>query len=231
MIGGSADFYVEALKSAFRVEVAYTSGEEFANTMEARMFSESDVVRWVIGWDRPTFIPFLNKNRTFLISGQLFGEHLLDHEESTVNSAGLPTRRKIGMPNWENNYILTLLIQGNYINDRLTPQLLTAYDFGARSGAVAPSVSWTPDNHWVISAGFNIKFGEGAHEYDDNLSANILAPFTCAPPLALSGSPVCATPYSSLGKKGIEPLGRFRAGPFGNAIDEDEFQLTVRYQF
>jgi len=73
MIGGSADFYVEALKSAFRVEVAYTSGEEFANTMEARMFSESDVVRWVIGWDRPTFIPFLNKNRTFLISGQLFG--------------------------------------------------------------------------------------------------------------------------------------------------------------
>lgn len=231
LIGGSADFYIDSIKSAFRVELAYTSGEEFANTIEERLFSESDVVRWVIGWDRPTFIPFLNKNRSFLISAQLFGQHLLDHEEASVNSAGIPTLRKIGMPDWENNYIFTLLIQGNYMNDRITPQIITAWDFSARSGAVAPTVTWKPDNNWVVTAGFNIKWGEGAREYDDNLTANIFAPDTCAPPLRAAMHPACAASFSSLGKKAIEPLGRFRAGPIGNAIDEDEFQITVRYQF
>ena len=231
LIGGSADFYIESIKSAFRVEVAYTSGEEFANTLEERLFSESDVVRWVIGWDRPTFIPFLNKNRSFLISAQLFGQHLLDHEEASVNSAGIPTGRKVGMPDWENNYILTLLIQGNYMNDRITPQIITAWDFGARSGAVAPTVTWKPTNNWVVTAGFNIKWGEGAREYDDNLTANIFPPYTCPPPMLLGGDPACFASFSSLGKKGVEPLGRFRAGPIGNAINEDEFQLTVRYQF
>ncbi len=231
LIGGSADFYVESLKSAFRVELAYTSGEEFANTLEERMFSDSDVVRWVIGVDRPTFIPFLSKNRSILVSAQLFGQHLLDHEEASVNSAGIPTGRKVGMPDWENNYIFTLLLQANYMNDRVTPQIITAYDFGARSGAVAPTVTWKPDNNWVVTAGFNIKWGEGAHEYDDNLSANIFAPYTCPPPMVMGGAPECSSSFSSLGKKGVEPLGRFRAGPIGNAINEDEFQLTVRYQF
>ena len=36
---------------------------------------------------------------------------------------------------------------------------------------------------------------------------------------------------SSLGVGGFEPLGRFRAGPIGSAINEDEFQLTIRYRF
>lgn len=231
LVGGSADFYVESIKSAFRIELAYTSGEEFANTMEERLFSESDVVRWVIGMDRPTFIPFLNKNRSILVSAQLFGQHLLDHEEASVNSAGIPTSRKIGMPDWENNYIFTLLLQANYMNDRITPQIITAWDFGARSGAVAPTVTWKPDNNWVVTAGFNIKWGEGAREYDDNLTANIFAPYTCPPPMLMGGAPECFSSFSSLGKKAIEPLGRFRAGPIGNAINEDEFQLTVRYQF
>lgn len=231
LIGGSADFYSEALKSAFRIELAYTTGEEFANTLDERLFSESDVVRWVIGMDRPTFIPWLNENRTFLISAQLFGQHLLDHEEASVNSLGIPTGTKVGMPDWEDNYIFTLLVQGNYMNDRLTPEIITAWDVRARSGAVAPSLTWKPSNKWVLKAGFNIKFGEGARSYDDNLTANIFPPATCPPPLLLSGSPACGTSFSSLGKKGVEPLGRFRAGPIGNAINEDEFQLTIRYQF
>jgi hypothetical protein len=37
--------------------------------------------------------------------------------------------------------------------------------------------------------------------------------------------------FSSLGVSGFEPLGRFRAGPIGSAINEDEFQLTIRYRF
>jgi len=231
MVGASADFYIEALKSAFRVEVSHTSGEEFPNTLEERLFSESDVVRWVIGIDRPTFIPFLNKRRAFLLSLQVFGQHLLDHELQRVNAQGIPTGADVGMVDWKNNYISTFLFQGNYLNDRLTPQILTAYDFKANSGVVSPSVDWKINNSWRLTAAINLKFGDGARVFDDNRAANPYPPFTCAPQLGAAGSPLCGAPYSSLGASGFEPLGRFRAGPFGMGINEDEYQLTLRYRF
>ncbi len=231
LLGGSADFYVEPLKAAIRVEGAYTRGEEFPDTSKADLNSGSDVFRWVIGIDRPTFIPFLNDRRAFLISAQLFGQHLLDHDTSRVNSAGIPTKGPVGFTDLKDNYVATLLIQGNYMNDRLTPQVITAWDFGAKSGAVVPSVDWRIGNNWRINLAANIKFGKGPRSADDNRSANPYPPATCAPPLATTGSPLCGSAYSSLGVSGFEPLGRFKSGPFGTGINEDEVQLTVRYQF
>jgi hypothetical protein len=244
LIGASADFYIEAMKTAFRVEVAHTSGEEFPNTLEERLFSESDVVRWVIGIDRPTFIPFLNKRRAFLLSLQVFGQHLLDHQLSTENAQGMTTRLslppgeplttpspEVGMVDWEDNYIATFLFQGNYLNDRLTPQVLTAYDFEAGSGAVAPSIDWKINNSWRLTAVVNFKYGDGAQVFDDNRFANPFPPATCAPPVIATDPAACGASFSSLGLGGFEPLGRFRAGPIGSAINEDEFQLTIRYRF
>jgi hypothetical protein len=233
MVGASADFYSEALKSAFRVEVAHTSGEEFPNTLEERLFSESDVVRWVIGIDRPTFIPFLHRTRAFLLSLQVFGQHLLDHELQRVNAQGIPTIADVGMVDWKNNYIATFLFQGNYLNDRLTPQILSAWDFKAGSGAIVPSIDWKINNSWRLTAAFNFKVGDGAQAFDDNRAANPYPPYTCAPQLIGQDPPhpACFSPYSSLGVGGFEPLGRFRAGPFGMGINEDEYQLTLRYRF
>ncbi len=231
MVGASADFYVEPMKSAIRVEVSHTSGEEFPNTLRQRLYSKSDVIRWVIGIDRPTFIPFLNKDRAFLLSLQVFGQHLMDHELQTVNAQGMPTLSKVGMVDWKNNYIATFLFQGNYRSDTITPQILSAYDFGAHAGAVSPSVDWKINNNWRLTAALNFKFGTGARAFDDDRGANIFPPYTCAPPLAAAGSPACFSPYSSLGLSGYEPLGRFRAGPIGMAINEDEYQLTLRYRF
>ena len=135
------------------------------------------------------------------------------------------------MVDWEDNYITTFLFQGNYLNDRLTPQILTAYDFEAGSGAVAPSIDWKINNNWRVIALVNIKFGDGAQAFDDNRFANPFPPATCPPPVIATDPAACGTPFSSLGLSGFEPLGRFRAGPIGSAINEDEFQLTIRYRF
>jgi len=218
LFGGSADFYVDSIKSVFRVEVAHTSGEEFANTLRPRLFSESDVVRWVVGWDRPTFIPFLNKNRAVLLSAQIFGQHLLDHE---LQKGPLGP---IGMPDWKDNYIGTLLIKAWYMNDRLSPQLLTAYDTGAGTGVVSPSVDWLINDRWRLTAAFNLKFGNGAHTFSDCRGCNPFPPYTSTP-LHDNGQP------GDIGLGGFEPLGRFRAGPIGMAREENEFQVTIRYRF
>lgn len=217
MIGGSADFYVDKLKTAVRVETAWTTGEEFANTLRPRLFSESDVVRWVVGVDRPTFIPFLNKKRAFLLSAQLFGQHLLDHE---LESGPLG---KVGMPDWEHNLIGTLLVKGWYKNDRLSPQVIMAYDGRAQAATVAPSIDWLITDNWQFIAGANLKFGTGARAFDDDRSCGCFPPFT-------GGAPGDAA-TASAGLGGYEPLGRFRAGPIGMAQNEDEVHISLRYRF
>lgn len=214
MVGGSMDMQLEEIKSSLRLETAVTKGEEFANTARPSLYSESKVWRYVIGLDRPTFIPFLNESRAFLLSAQLFGQHLLDHEEHRGPFG------KYGMPDWEHNHIATFLMKGWYMNDRVSPQIIMAHDFQAESTVAAPSVEWLYSDNLKITVGANYKFGDGAQKYNDARDTNPFPPFTGAPP---------AGPAQGL--SGYEPLGRFRAGPIGMANKEDEVFVTVRYKF
>ena len=95
MFGGSVDYYSQSIDTVFRVEAAYTQGEEFANTLRKELYSESDVFRFVIGADKNVFFRSLNDRRAFLLSAQLFGQHLVDHETEQA------TLGKVGMPDWE----------------------------------------------------------------------------------------------------------------------------------
>lgn len=227
LYGGSLDLYVDSIKSVFRVEVAYTSGEEFANTLRPELFSESDVLRYVIGWDRDTFIPWLNENKAFLLSAQLFGQHILDHEleETAGSAAGIPGFTKAGIPDWKNNWIATFLIKGWWMQNRLSPQIIAAYDFKARAAAIAPSIDWLINDDWRVVFGANFKVGKGARTFDDCRTCNPFPPFTA--------TPLHADPFvpGSVGLAGLEPLGRFRAGPIGSAQKEDEIQVSLRYRF
>jgi hypothetical protein len=233
MFGGSADWYLEAVKTSFRVELSYTTDEEFADTSQPKLYSESDVFRGVIGFDRPTFLRWLNRDRAFLVSGQIFYQRIMDHETYNVNSLGIPTLSEIGFQDHEDNILLTLLLQGNYMNDRVTPQILMAYDTQAQAGVIGPSIEWKPVNAWVIKLGLNLKWANdpAAMPADDNRAANPFPPFTCPPPVQAAAPAACGTAFSSLGVAGFEPLGRFRSGPIGTAVNEDEVQLSVRYQF
>lgn len=217
MFGGSLDFYVDPLKTVFRVEGAYTKGEEFANTLEPDLYSESDVFRWVLGADRSTWIRSINANKAILFSAQVFGQHLLDHElEQGVLGP-------VGMPDWEDNYIATLLIKGWWQQDRLSPQIIFAHDFEANATVAEPGVEWIVNDNLKITAKANIKFGDGAHKFDDVRSINPFDPFTALAPGQLPGE--------SFGLGGFEPLGRFRAGPIGMAEEEDFVSINVRYSF
>ncbi len=222
LIGGSADFELQALKAAVRVEAAFTDGEQFANTLREDLYSANNVFRSVVGIDRPTFIPFINPSRTTLISAQIFYQHIFDHQRarSTLGTAGIP--------DFEDNVTGTLLIKAFLMNDRLSPQVITAYDVGARAGVTAPSVDWIVNDHMKLTVGANVKWTTGSidrYEFDDCRSCNPFAPFT-----APFGDTDPLTPFSR-GLSGLEPLGRFRAGPIGAARKEDELFATLRYAF
>ena len=130
------------------------------------------------------------------------------------------------MPDWEENWIATLLIKGWWMNDQLSPQVVSAYDFRAHAAVVAPSVEWLISDHWKVNLGGSIKFGReyasGDFEFDDCRSCNPYPPFTMTTDLLDT---------SSLALAGWEPLGRFRAGPIGMAQEENEIQLLIQYRF
>jgi hypothetical protein len=219
LLGGSMDMQLDSIKSSLRVETAVTQGEEFANTARPKLYSESKVWRYVIGLDRPTFIPFLNEGRAFLLSAQLFGQHLLDHEEHRGPWG------KYGMPDWEHNHIGTFLIKGWYMNDRVSPQMIMAHDFGANSSVAAPSVEWLYSDNLKITFGGNFKFGDGARKYNDCRDCNPWPAYTA------TGVHVNPMQPGPVGLTGFEPLGRFRAGPIGMANKEDEVSVSLRYKF
>ena len=224
LIGASVDYYSQAIDTVFRVEIAGTQGEEFANTLRPELYSESDAVRFVIGADKNFFIRSLNKDRAFLISGQIFGQHLLDHELKQA------TLGKVGMPDWEKNHIATLLIKGWWMNDRLSPQVIMAHDFRAGATVVSPSVAWLISDNWQLVLTANFKTGGSDHKFDDCRLCNPFGPFTTSIP-ALPEHGTDGLTSGSAGLTGFEPLGRFRSGPLGMAEKEDEIQIAIRYRF
>ncbi len=220
LLGGSLDFTIAPIETVARIEAAMTWGEEFANTLRPELYSESRVARYVVGLDRLTFIPFLNANRTFLFSLQIFGQHLLDHE---LEQAQLG---QIGMPDWKDNWTATLFIQTWYLQDRLQPKFVLARDWKAGAYAVQPSVDFLLSQNFLVSFGANVKFGDGAQKFNDCRDCNPYPPFTA---YASSGGPLLEA--GPVGLTGYEPLGRFRQGPLGSSDKEDEVFITLSYQF
>ena len=220
LVGGSMDFQIESLGGAMRLEGAYTSGEEFANTLKPEMYSKNNVWRSVIGFDRPTFVPFISTERTVLFSGQLFYQHIFDHQKE-ARPWGMS-----GMPDWENNVIGTLLMKAFLMQDRLSPEVIFARDFQAKANVIAPAVEWSATDNLKFKFGANVKFGSEQNnwQWSSGHSANQLAPFTNA---GVNGG---AQQYDS-GLGGVEPLGRFRAGPIGTAFGQNEIFATMRYKF
>jgi hypothetical protein len=201
------------------MEGAMTWGEEFANSSRDNLYSKNRVFRGVIGIDRPTFIPFISETSATLISAQLFYQHIFDHE---IYDAPLG---KIGMVDWENNFIGTLLIKGFMKNGTVSPQIIFAHDFQARATAIAPQVEWNMTNDLKVTIGANYKIASDRDrwKFDDCRSCGPYAPFN-----SYSGSQAVGENY---GLGGMEPLGRFRAGPIGAAFKENDIFLRLNYKF
>lgn len=216
LLGGSMDFQLPSVGAAVRMEGAMTWGEEFANSMRDQLYSKNKVWRSVIGIDRPTFIPFISETSATLISAQLFYQHIFDHE-----TEDRPLGR-IGMVDWKDNFIGTLLIKGFLKNGTVSPQIIFAHDFQAQATAVAPQVEWNMTNDLKLTLGANYKIAEGRDrwKFDD---CRACGPFTQFSATGVKGD--------NFGMTGMEPLGRFRAGPIGAAWKENDIFLRLNYKF
>jgi hypothetical protein len=118
----------------------------------------SDVVRWSLGIDINRYIRFLNPSQSFLISGQVFGAHILDFNDKPLAEAvpnfGFahfavpvrdPHRNNQAFVNLDPYQIInTLSIATSYSSGVISPALVFLYDWQG-SWLVQPGVTFVRD--------------------------------------------------------------------------------------
>ena len=132
-VGLSMDYFEPRSGVVMRIESAWTFDQLVNNTEAVDWVDKSDVMAFSLGFDRPTFIPFLNKDRTFFLSLQIFDTWYWDHVGD----------KNTGFFVDEHNWITTFFFIGNYKRDTVKPIGFYVWEEASNSHV----------------AGFNVEYG------------------------------------------------------------------------
>ena len=146
VFGFAMDFPEDWTKSSWGVEFTWFDSVPIYDANEFDSLTNVDMLNHTVSIDRPTFINFLNPNRTFFFNTQWFFQYIKGHRD--------------GMgPNGPLNVMFTSTIMTGYFQDRLNPSLVTIYDFNSRSGGVLPSIQYRFTEAFSAAIGMGIFFG------------------------------------------------------------------------
>ena len=129
ILGFSMDFAEDVTKSNWGFEFTYTEGIPVGDNDAYDGAREVDFYRLTISVDRPTFVNFLNANRTFFINTQWFFQYV---EKYRKNTSGDGPFSIFGV----------LAISTGYFQDRLLPSMTLVYFVNNNSIAFLPSVTY-----------------------------------------------------------------------------------------
>jgi hypothetical protein len=205
--GLSIDYFEPFSGIVARIESSITLDELVNNTRKADWVDTSDVMRWSIGLDRPTFIPWLNKDRTFFLSMQLFDTWYIDHEGDG----------KTGYLNDEHNFITTFFFIGNYMRDTLKPVGFFVWEEATNAYTAGLNLEWLIDNHWSMKVGLHTLWGGSNGDVHDT------GPFSSF--IVPGQGDVFPTNQYNQASLGVAHEG------IGGLRDNDEVFLNLKYQF
>jgi hypothetical protein len=144
--GLSVDFAEDWSKTNWSFEFTWIEELPVDDRDSTDGLTEVDLYNLTISIDRPTFVNFLNANRTFFFNWQLFIRYVPQYQESfTANGP------------W--NFLATFTTLTGYFQDRLLLGLTFVYDVQSNSGAGLPSVTYRFSENFSASFGMNFFFG------------------------------------------------------------------------
>ncbi|RIL00796.1 MAG: hypothetical protein DCC71_18630 [Proteobacteria bacterium] len=146
VLGFSMDFAEDVTKANFSVESAWIDGQRFANVNEMDGITQADTFNLTVSVDRPTFINFLNPNRTFFINSQIFFQYVAGYNRGFVTNGP-----------W--NLLGTLTVNTGYFRDRLQPAVTFIYDQQSNSGGILPKLTYRFTSNFSATIGTNWFFG------------------------------------------------------------------------
>lgn len=131
VFGFALDFAEDVTRTSWGVEFSWIAGASISNTNSYTGRSTSDIYVLTVSVDRPTFINFINPNRSFFVNSQMFLRYVPDYEG--------------GNDDYDGNYsafagqwtgLLTLTAFTGYFQDRLSPRITFAYAWDTSTYAV-----------------------------------------------------------------------------------------------
>ncbi len=137
------DFAEDFTKSNWGIEFTWENDILVGDNDRIDGLGEVDRYNLTISVDRPTFINFLNQNRTFFINTQWFLQYVDGYRNSFLINGPF-------------NVLAVLAINTGYFDDRMLPSMSIVYDFGSNSGA------WLPQLTYRYSANFSVTVGAAA---------------------------------------------------------------------
>jgi hypothetical protein len=152
VFGFGLDFAEDRTKSSWGIEFSWTSGKFFGNTLSRDLLHRSDEYVLSISMDRPTFINFLNPNRTFFMNFQIFFKYFSDFE-------GGDRRGMFGTSDGPFDTRFIFFFFTGYFQDRLTPRVTLVADPPTSTGAVLSTLSYRFTDRFSASVGMNHFFG------------------------------------------------------------------------
>jgi hypothetical protein len=142
-LGVSFDWFEPNTGVVIRSENSWTPNALVVDSTQKDWLNDTNIVRWVIGLDRPTMIRTLNPLRSFFLSAQAFGTHLTDVK------AG-----RYGNPNGANdNFIFTTFAQTQYLRDQLVLLVFGAYGVTGKDGTTGGNLEYLVTNNWSLQLG------------------------------------------------------------------------------
>ncbi|MCP3986518.1 MAG: hypothetical protein GY723_19215 [bacterium] len=146
VLGFSMDFAEDYTGTNWNIEATWLEGLPFSDNNEYDGLRDVDTFNLTVSVDRPTFVNFLNANRTFFINSQWFFQYVDGYRGSFTSNGP-----------W--NVLATLTVMTGYFQDRLLPSATAVYDFNSNSGAFMSQVTYRYTGRFSATFGVAGFFG------------------------------------------------------------------------
>jgi hypothetical protein len=156
-LGLSADYFEPFTGVVIRVESSWTHNALVNDTDSLDFTSNNDIMQYVVGFDRPHFIKFLNPDRTFFSSFQVFETYYPGAHSSNGGKDGIVT----GV----NDFTFTAFTQTHYYRDQIIPLIFAAFGSEGTDATVGGNTEWLINDHWSAVLGFDAFLGK-SHQHN-----------------------------------------------------------------
>ncbi|MAE93579.1 MAG: hypothetical protein CL910_02865 [Deltaproteobacteria bacterium] len=146
VLGFSMDFAEDVSKSNWAIEFTWIDDILQGDNDQQDGLSEVDSFNLTISADRPTFVNFLNANRTFLFNAQVFVRYVSGYRK------GFPSNGP-----WST--LMTFTATTGYFQDRMNPSMTLVWDLNSDSGAALGQVQYRFSSNLSATVGFALFAG------------------------------------------------------------------------
>ena len=151
-LGLSADYFEPFTGVIIRVESSWTHNALLQDTNSLDWTTNNDILQYVVGFDRPHFIRWLNPDDSFFTSFQVF--------ETYYPGAHSEDNGKTGLVTGTNDFTFTAFTQTHYYRDQIIPLIFATFGTEGTDSTIGANTEWLINDHWSAVVGVDAFVGK-----------------------------------------------------------------------